>query len=105
MPGVKETMDFFAAKQFLIGLATSSTMVLIEAVLQRTGLTGRFQAISSAETLPHGKPHPQVYLDCAALLGSHPVSCVCFEDSFNGMIAAKAVWQDIVLIFYFLISL
>jgi sugar-phosphatase len=98
MPGVKETLDFFAAKQFLIGLATSSPMVLIEAVLQRTGLTGRFQAISSAEALPHGKPHPQVYLDCATLLGSHPVSCVCFEDSFNGMIAAKAARMKCVVV-------
>ena len=98
MPGVKSTLDFFESKNFRIGLATSSPVALIEAVLQRTGLTGRFQAISSAEQLPHGKPHPQVYLDCAVLLGSHPTTCVCFEDSFNGMIAAKAARMKCVVV-------
>jgi mannitol-1-/sugar-/sorbitol-6-/2-deoxyglucose-6-phosphatase len=98
MPGVKSTLDFFGSKNFRIGLATSSPTALIEAVLQRTGLTGRFQAISSAEHLSHGKPHPQVYLDCAALLDSHPTNCVCFEDSFNGMIAAKAARMKCVVV-------
>lgn len=98
MPGVKSTLDFFESKKFRIGLATSSPVALIEAVLQRTGLTGRFQAITSAEHLPHGKPHPQVYLDCAALLDSHPTTCVCFEDSFNGMIAAKAARMKCVVV-------
>lgn len=98
MPGVKSTLDFFESKKFRIGLATSSPTTLIEAVLQRTGLTDRFQVISSAEHLPHGKPHPQVYLDCAALLDSHPTACVCFEDSFNGMIAAKAARMKCVVV-------
>jgi sugar-phosphatase len=29
-------------------------------------------------------------MDCASALGAHPLECLCFEDSFNGMIAAKA---------------
>lgn len=98
MPGVSETLDFFQNKAFQIGLATSSPKVLIDAVLEKTGLAGRFHAISSAEHLPHGKPHPQVYLDCAALLKSPPTNCVCFEDSFNGMIAAKAARMKCVVV-------
>jgi mannitol-1-/sugar-/sorbitol-6-/2-deoxyglucose-6-phosphatase len=98
MPGVFETLDFFKKKNFQIGLATSSPLLLVDTVLERTGLTGRFQAISSAEHLPNGKPHPQVYLDCAAILKSNPTSCVCFEDSFNGMIAAKAARMKCVVV-------
>ncbi len=98
MPGVFETLDFFEKKHFQVGLATSSPLLLVETVLEKTGLTGRFQAISSAEHLPNGKPHPQVYLDCAALLKSNPTSCLCFEDSFNGMIAAKAARMKCVVV-------
>lgn len=98
MPGVFETLAFFENKKFQIGLATSSPKVLIDAVLERTGLSGRFHAISSAEHLPHGKPHPQVYLDCATLLKSPPTNCICFEDSFNGMIAAKAARMKCVVV-------
>jgi sugar-phosphatase len=98
MPGVFEILNLFENKRFQIGLATSSPKVLIDAVLEKTGLTGRFHAISSAEHLPHGKPHPQVYLDCAALLKSPPTNCICFEDSFNGMIAAKAARMKCVVV-------
>jgi sugar-phosphatase len=45
---------------------------------------------SSAESLPYSKPHPQVYLNCAASLGVDPMACVALEDSVNGMIASKA---------------
>ncbi len=46
--------------------------------------------LASAEKLPYSKPHPQVYLDCAAKLGVDPLTCVALEDSVNGMIASKA---------------
>ena len=98
MEGVIETLDFFEEKKFRIGLATSSPTSLIDTVLLKTNIKERFDAISSAEHLPSGKPHPQVYLDCAALLGSHPVNCLCFEDSFNGMIAAKAARMKCVVV-------
>jgi sugar-phosphatase len=29
-------------------------------------------------------------MDCAKKLQALPMECICFEDSFNGMIAAKA---------------
>lgn len=98
MDGVMETLDYFDAKKFSIGLATSSASSLIDAVLKKTGLVGRFHAISSAEHLAHGKPHPQVYLDCAKALGSNVSDCLCFEDSFNGMIAAKAAKMKCIVV-------
>jgi sugar-phosphatase len=53
-------------------------------------LREQFDALSSAESLPYSKPHPQVYLNCAASLGVDPMACVALEDSVNGMIASKA---------------
>ena len=55
-------------------------------------------AISSAENLHYGKPHPEVYLNCAEKLESLPVECICFEDSYNGMIAAKAAKMKCVIV-------
>ncbi len=90
MPGVEASLQLFRSKGFRVGLATSSPLELVEAMLDRTGLHGAFDQMSSAALLPYGKPHPQVYLDCAQALGSMPTTCICLEDSFNGMIAAKA---------------
>ena len=54
--------------------------------------------MTSAQFLEFGKPHPEVYLACAAELQSLPVRCICFEDSFNGMIAAKAARMKCVVV-------
>lgn len=98
MPGLEHIFNFFIDRGFKIGLASSSPMELIDVVVDRLGLKTHLQAINSAANLALGKPHPQVYLDCAAALQSKPYECVCFEDSFNGLIAAKAAGMKCVVV-------
>ena len=98
MPGIPYIFDFFTKKHFKIGLATSSPPALIELVVEMMGIKNYLHATSSADELLLGKPHPQVYLNCAESLGSQPVECICFEDSFNGMISAKAARMKCVVV-------
>jgi|SRR5438105_1948924 len=98
MPGVEYIMQFFKQHNFKIGLASSSPMQLIEAVVEKLNIQHYLNAITSAELLPFGKPHPQVFLNCATLLNVPPTTCICFEDSFNGMIAAKAARMKCVVV-------
>lgn len=98
MPGVNYIIHFFAERKFKIGLATSSPLKLVKTVIGLLGLNEYFGAISSAESLEFGKPHPQVYLNCAAQLNASPLECLCFEDSFNGLIAAKAARMKCVIV-------
>ncbi len=90
LEGVTEIIAFFQSNHFRIGLATSSPLSLVKVVVDRLGLENVFEAVASAEHLPYGKPHPQVYMDCAEALAVSPLECLAFEDSFNGVIAAKA---------------
>ncbi|HTF31007.1 MAG TPA: hexitol phosphatase HxpB [Flavitalea sp.] len=98
MQGVEYIFDFFKNHGFKIGLASSSPMALIDVVVEKLGIADFLDAKTSAELLPNGKPHPQVFLDCAALMDVLPMECVCFEDSFNGLIAAKAARMKCVVI-------
>ena len=98
MSGVEHIFNFFYSLKFKIGIASSSPDNLIQTVVDMCHLRPYLQATTSAEYLPYGKPHPQVYLNCAEALGSSPMSCVCFEDSFNGMIAAKAARMKCVVV-------
>lgn len=98
LPGVPYIFDFFQRKSFKIGLATSSPPSLIDLVVEICGIKKFLHATASAESLAYGKPHPQVYLNCAASLDSKPTSCICFEDSFNGMIAVKAARMKCVIV-------
>jgi sugar-phosphatase len=98
MPGVFDVLEQLRQQGLSIGLATSSPVRLIDVVVDKLGIRDYFSAFNSAEQLVHGKPHPQVYLDCASALVTAPVSCVCFEDSFYGMIAAKAARMKCVVV-------
>ena len=73
-----------------IALASSSPMPIIEAALQRLGLTTTFDVVASAQGEPCGKPHPAIFLRTAGRLDVSPLECVVLEDSMTGVIAAKA---------------
>ena len=90
LPGVREAVALCKSQGLKVGLASASPLHMLEKVLSMFSLRDSFDALVSAETLPLSKPHPQVYLDCAARLGVDPLTCVALEDSVNGMIASKA---------------
>lgn len=98
MQGLEHIFNFFIRRKFKIGLASSSPMSLIDVVVDKLGIRSHLQAICSGADLPLGKPHPQVFLDCAAALNSKTYECICFEDSFNGLIAAKAAGMKCVIV-------
>ncbi|WP_165311809.1 hexitol phosphatase HxpB [Vibrio ziniensis] len=90
LPGVLASLEWLSTTNLKIGLASSSPLRLIEAVLQAFDIGKFFEIYVSAEYLTHGKPHPQVYLDAAEKLATEPRNCLAIEDSVNGLIAAKA---------------
>jgi sugar-phosphatase len=81
-----------------MGLASSSPVRLIDVVVDQLNIRSYFYRIASAEKLPYGKPHPQVFIDCADALSVRPDQCLVFEDSFNGLIAAKAAKMKCVVV-------
>lgn len=98
MPGVEYIFNFFEAQKFKTGLASSSPISLINTVVDLLQIRSKIDVLASAAELPNGKPHPQVYLNCAAELNTTPMQCVCFEDSYYGMIAAKAARMKCVVV-------
>jgi HAD superfamily hydrolase (TIGR01509 family) len=98
LPGVQHVLRYFKERSFRIGLATSSPLSLVDMVVDKLGIGAYLEAVASAEHLPFGKPHPQVYMDCAQALSAGPLHCIAFEDSFNGLIAAKAARMKCVAI-------
>ncbi len=98
MPGMKSILSFFRDNNFRMALATSSPMRLVDVVVEKLKIRSFFSAYASAENLAFSKPNPQVYIDAAAQLGANPLECICFEDSFNGMIAAKAARMTCVVV-------
>ncbi|MEN8158179.1 MAG: hexitol phosphatase HxpB [Bacteroidota bacterium] len=96
MEGAEEAIRFFREKKLPIALASCSTHAQIDAAMNRYGLKRNFgQVVSAANGMP-GKPHPEVYLQTAAQMGIDPTFCLAIEDSFYGVIAAKAARMKVV---------
>jgi HAD superfamily hydrolase (TIGR01509 family) len=90
MPGVRETLQAVSDAGYPLAIASSSSSEIIAAVLDTLDIAPYFQVAQSAEHEPYGKPHPGVYIEAARRLGVEPWRCLAFEDSPNGVIAAKA---------------
>lgn len=90
MPGV----DRFTARAVEAGLvlavASSSSAGWVTDHLDRLGLLDRFSAISTSEDGVPAKPEPEVYERALAAIGVQADEAIAFEDSANGVAAAKA---------------
>jgi len=90
MPGVYEVLEYCQANNLKVGLASASPMFMIEIVLNRLKVKHYFDFYHSATLEQRNKPFPDVYLAVAQKLGCQPQNCIVFEDSTNGIRAAKA---------------
>ncbi len=98
MPGALELLQWLRSKDIKIGLATSSPTRMLQALIGHFGLNEYFDVLTSADTALFGKPHPEVYLQCAHALTVAPWNCVALEDSVNGMISAKAARMKVIVV-------
>jgi mannitol-1-/sugar-/sorbitol-6-/2-deoxyglucose-6-phosphatase len=90
MSGVYELLSFLDGNGKTMALASSSPMILIDAVVDKLSIRKYFQILHSAQFEVHGKPHPAIFIHTAKQLNVSPYACVVFEDSINGVLAAKA---------------
>ncbi|MEK9870748.1 MAG: HAD-IA family hydrolase [Gammaproteobacteria bacterium] len=80
------------------GLATSSHSHLCELKIGHRGWRERFAAVVCGDDaeLQNSKPAPDIFLLCAARMGVDPASTVAFEDSRNGIEAARAAGMFVI---------
>jgi sugar-phosphatase len=97
-PGALEALDFCDDRGLAAALASGSTLPIIEAVLDRFDLTGRFRVVSSASDDGPGKPHPALFLRTAEALGLESRQCAVLEDAVSGCIAAKAAGMRVIAV-------
>ena len=98
LAGVIESLEEIKKAGFKIGLATSSYQNIIDVVVDKLDIRHYFDTMHSAEHEVFGKPHPAVFINCAAKLNIDPAHCLVIEDSFNGVVAAKAARMKVIAI-------
>jgi HAD superfamily hydrolase (TIGR01509 family) len=90
LPGVVALLDGLHARGMRAGVASSSRVSRVRALLDRLGLAARFHAVAGGDEVTFAKPAPDVYLLAARRLDTVPEACLALEDSENGVRAARA---------------
>ena len=90
LPGAIELLSELHSVHYLQALASSAPAANIELISAVLGLNKYLNALVSGETVPHGKPAPDIFLKAAGELGMAPASCLVIEDAVAGVAAAHA---------------
>jgi HAD superfamily hydrolase (TIGR01509 family) len=88
-PGV---LDYIAEGRRLglkVGVASSSPRSWVAGHLTRLGIVDLFDCLCTSEDVVTVKPDPALYLLALARLGASADESIAFEDSPNGILAAK----------------
>lgn len=89
LPGVENYLLRGRALGLKIGLASSSSCAWVTGHLQRLDLIKHFDSILCSDDVKRTKPDPDLYLLSLEKLGVSPDQAIVFEDSPNGVAAAK----------------
>ncbi len=88
--GAKDFLVWLKEKNIKMGIATSNSIELVEAVLEALNIRDYFSQIRTSCEVGRGKPFPDIYLKVAEDLEVAPHKCLIFEDIPNGLRAGKA---------------
>jgi HAD superfamily hydrolase (TIGR01509 family) len=97
LPGAVEVVRSLA-REWPLGLASSSNRNVIDLVVEEAGLADAFAVTVSSEEVERGKPAPDVYLEAARQLGVDPRRCAAIEDSTNGIRSANAAAMAVIAV-------
>jgi len=90
MQGAREAVEEVIAAGLAACVASQGKLSKTRLSLELTGLRPLFteQTLFSAEQVPRGKPHPDLFLYAARTMGFASTDCVVVEDTSSGVRAA-----------------
>ena len=89
IPALVPLLEQLAREGYRLAVASSSPLRVVTFVLDMFSLYDHFLTVVSGDSVGNGKPHPDIYLHTADMLGVVPAECVAIEDSINGLRSAK----------------
>lgn len=85
---VRNTLHALRNAGLILAIGSSSKNTPF--ILERIGLGGFFDAVADGNCITHSKPHPEVFLRAADMIGLPPDRCLVVEDAHAGVEAAVA---------------
>ncbi|MFH1635154.1 MAG: HAD family hydrolase [Chloroflexota bacterium] len=89
LPGVETSIAEAQRMGLKLGIASSSSRDWVAGNLTRLGLLAHFEVVHCSDDVARTKPDPALYLLALESLALRPEEAIVFEDSPNGVTAAK----------------
>jgi HAD superfamily hydrolase (TIGR01509 family) len=89
LPGVISTLEFAQDNNLKLAIASSSSFDWVEKHLKRLNIIDKFECILTSDNVKEVKPAPDLYLSALDQLGLNSMEVIAFEDSPNGIRAAR----------------
>jgi beta-phosphoglucomutase len=86
LPGVNTFIDILTDNNIRLAVGSSSKNAPL--ILQKTGLSNRFEVVVDGNQIAASKPDPEVFLKAALQLEVKPAYCLVVEDADAGVEAA-----------------
>lgn len=96
LAGLTDLLSLLREHGVPCAVATAAPLENRDFILDGLSLREQFSAVVGAESVTHGKPHPDIFLHAAQALNTPPADCLVFEDAINGVLAARAAGMDVV---------
>ena len=98
-PGIEDYLAEAERRGLKTAIVSSSTREWIARHLERLGRVNGWKAIVAADgDAARAKPQPDLYLEALAALSLQPQEAIAFEDSLNGIRAAKGAGVFVVAV-------
>lgn len=90
MPGVVDYLQQGRQLGLKMAVVSSSSRAWVAGHLERLGIIQSFDCLITSDDVKQTKPDPELYITALRALRLKPEEAVAFEDSTNGVTAAKA---------------
>ena len=96
--GVIDLLDEAVREGIKLAIASSSPREWVQGLARRLGIWERFEVVCTRDDVQITKPDPELFELTAKRLGVEASEAVVFEDSLNGVLAAKAAGMFVVTV-------
>ena len=97
--GAKELLLKLKNAGYKLGLGTSNSLHLAKTALMANDVWPLFDAVATGDMGFKGKPHPDIFYQCAMRLAVLPQNTIVIEDTLAGIQAAKAAGMAVIGIY------
>ena len=96
--GLINFLEILFQKNIPMAIATSGIQPNIDFMFENIPIRKYFKVVVNSSHITHGKPHPEIYLKVASLLGIPTKNCLVFEDAVVGINSAKAAGMKVIAV-------